>query len=520
MNDFKILRRQICFTLLTWVSANRDKLPVYVLSVFGLAAALVISGLSLAAFSPYAGEIFSNFLIRVGLIINITLAIATACVVAAAFMYNFGAGVNASFFVESTQRLLGRGSGAWTEPDISPDILICTREGETADEYKARLADARNAANDMQIVVALGLRIPNGIIYADGTRKDFAREMPPFQTPEWTEEQMIVPLNTYFVNESWADFTEYVSKFCYYFREYSARVKLRKQNDPAQRNRVFDNMITSLCISAFLLLTATAGAQSAAAVERAIGTGIRNIPEMGSDISYQFEKKTLGRIGNGRSNYVELLRNIPAYRDCCHGSLIAVYKDGDLVAKGVAAGEVTSSAPTDKMRPRGTSAIEPDRVPGFSLADIPDSNSMVSMAEQAKRQIDQIGAIAGQSIRPWWEVVMHALWTAFPFLLIAGAICWLFAGVCAREGIYDLHKYARRALAIIALFVSAILLVNFLLIAVAMGLGPFGLSVVAAFETYIAYRLVTWLVPDFRPARGNMPVSDLRGHYDNPRLPG
>lgn len=519
MNEFKILRRQICFTLLTWVSAKRDRLPVYIFGVFGLAAALVISGVALAAASPYAGEIFSNFLIRIGLLINITLAVATACVVAAAFLYNFGAGVNTEFFSASTQRLLGSSASDWAEPDISPDILICSRAGESGAEFEARFRLAQSEASDMRFVVMIPFRVPDGVIYAGGSRKVFPRENPPFQTDEWTDEQVIVPRNARFVGETIEEYRRYIDGFVFHFREYSARLKLRKQSDPNERWDAFAKMSWGAAV-VLLLSISSLSAQSAAAVEQALGTGIRNIPEMGADISYQFEKKTLGRVGNGRSNYVDLLRNIPAYRDCCHGSLIAVYKDGDLVAKGVAAGEVASSAPTDKMRPRGTSAIEPDRVPGFSLADIPDSNSMVSMAEQAKRQIDQIGAIAGQSIRPWWEVVMHALWTAFPFLLIAGAICWLFAGVCAREGIYDLHKYARRALAIIALSVSAILLVNFLLMAVAMGLGPFGLSVVAAVETYIAYRLVTWLVPDFRPARGNMPVSDLRGHYDNPRLPG
>lgn len=517
MNDFKILRRQICFTLLTWVSANRDKLPVYVLSVFGLAAALVISGLSLAAFSPYAGEIFSNFLIRVGLIINITLAIATACVVAAAFMYNFGAGVNASFFVESTQRLLGRGSGAWTEPDISPDILICTREGETADEYKARLADARNAANDMQIVVALGLRIPNGIIYADGTRKDFAREMPPFQTPEWTEEQMIVPLNTYFVNESWADFTEYVSKFCYYFREYSARVKLRKQNDPAQRNRVFDNMITSLCISAFLLLTATAGAQSAAAVEQAVGAGIRNIPEIGADISYQFEKKTLGRIGNGRSNYVELLKNIPAYRDCCHGALIAVYKDGDLVAKGNAAGEVAANKQAFAMRREEDSAIAPDQVKGF---EFPDSAQSASIAYEISAQSRELSRKASEGIKPWWEMVMNIYWDWFWLILTITAGPWMIARGAAREAFWGIHRYAK-SIVIVTTGISVFLFVtNLMFLAKWAGWPNWALGISAILLCFAGVWAYDHMNPDYTPNPGNT-AGDLRRRYssNNPQLP-
>jgi hypothetical protein len=142
------------------------------------------------------------------------------------------------------------------------------------------------------------------------------------------------------------------------------------------------------------------------------------------------------------------------------------------------------------------------------------------MAEDTKHQIWRATDAAGKGIKPWWDVVMFTLWQVFPFLIILGALSWLFAGVCAREGMYTLHKHARRVLAIDALAVAGVLLVNFLLVAVGMGFGPFALSLIAAGETYAAYVLVTWLVPDFRPAPGNEPRGRAAYFDQSRQLPG
>jgi len=401
------------------------------------------------------------------------------------------------------------GAGAETMPgdyDISPDILMMQGADETHADFVNRLEEAKSSAGHGIWVLALAWRTPVGTIWQTPTKSMlFARNAPPFQNETWTDEQRICPANAVFDTETHAEFDAYVQDFVFYYRKW-APINKATSDDRAEAGRNWLESVrartTAACV-AILLCASGIAAQSAKAVADALGKN-NVVPELHADVSYQFEKKTLGRVGNGKSDYVQLLKNIPAYRDCCHGALIAVYKNGDLVAKGSAAGEVAAK-PAEQMRERGTSAIAPETVPGFTLADIPDSSGMATMAEKAKRQIDQIGTIAGQSIRPWWEVVMHGLWTAFPFLLIAGAIAWLFAGVCAREGMYDLHKQSRRALAVIALAVAAVLLVNFLLIAVGMGFGPLGLSIIAAIETYIAYRLVTWLVPDFTPAAGNEP---------------
>jgi fatty acid desaturase len=144
---------------------------------------------------------------------------------------------------------------------------------------------------------------------------------------------------------------------------------------------------------------------------------------------------------------------------------------------------------------------------------------MADMAEQVRYEIWKATEAAGQGVKPWWDVVMYALWRVFAFLLIALCLSWLFAGVCAKEGMYALHKQSRRAFAVILLSVAAIVLTNFLLMAVSAGFGPLGLTLVAATETFIAYKVVTWLVPDFRPALGNEP---RRGGFDGqyPQLPG
>jgi hypothetical protein len=161
------------------------------------------------------------------------------------------------------------------------------------------------------------------------------------------------------------------------------------------------------------------------------------------------------------------------------------------------------------MRPHSPGAEQRTGAPvQYSL---PDSSAMADMAERARFEVWRATEAVGQGVEPWWGVVMYTLWRVFPLLIVLGGVAWLFAGVCAREGMYTLHKQSRKAFAIIALSVAAVLLVNFLLMAVGMGFGPFGLSMIAAAETYAAYLIVTWLVPDFNPAPGNQPRG--RGYY-------
>lgn len=473
--------------------------------------ALIATGAVLILSHPASGEMMGNALMS-GLLLLISVCFAGF---GAYMAYNIWRSCR-TVFAEEVQRWAAQKelpAQAASALDISPDILVVQRPGEDSAAYACRVEEAVSESGHGVWVLAMAQGEPAGQIWMSPTKAaTFFRNDPPFQSAEWTDDQRIVPLNYTPVGESNAEFMQYVNDFVYYYRMWAP---IRKAADVEQNDggRTWIGHIRAKSAAVLIVLAmACTGlfAQAAAQVEQAIGTGIRNVPLMGADISYQFQKKTLGRIGNGKSNIVELLTAIPAYRDCCYGPLVAVYVDGDLVAKGNATGDVAQNTTTAQaMRPQG-SAIPPERVKGFQM---PDSAGMVTMAERAKRQIDEIGLVAGQSIRPWWEVVMHTLWIAFPFLIIAGAVCWLVAGVCAREGIYDLHKYARRGLAIIALSVAGILLVNFLLIAVSMGMGPLGLPIVAIIETLIAYKLVTWLVPDFTPAYGNEPERDPRRRF-------
>lgn len=486
-----------------YIRIHPDDLRHYLLQAGVLGTGLSLAGLILTMFSPYAGEIVTGYMIRAGWWVNIALvALACVCLVAVA-LWNFGKGVK----IETINTGMLLSSGNWQEPDIRPDILVCNRPGESKEQFAARVQDAKEAASDVCIAVVIPFRLPRAFLYSAGSGKDFARETPPFQGDEWPEEHRFDTVPQYFVYETQEQYRAYLDRFAYFWREYSPKIKVGKQDTVAGRNMAFQKIILTglallfFCIGLF--------SQSAAAVQSA--TAGLPVPEKHADVSYQFEKKTLGRVGNGRSAYADLLRNIPAYRDCCHGSLIAVYKDGELVAKGAAAERVAASS--DPIRPRG-SVVDPATVEGFNL---PDSSSMASMAEQTKYQIDQFGKMAGDGIKPWWDVVMHMLWTLFPFLIIAGAISWFFAGVCAREGMIMLHKRSRHVFAIIAMSVAAIILVNFLLQAIAWGFSPLALSIVAVIETAIAYFVVTWMVPDFRPAIGNEP--ERRNPYNNiPRI--
>lgn len=491
MSKFGILKTQLLFTLLTWVSKNKERLPWYVFGIIALAAVLVITGLALTALSPYAGEIYRNGFIWVGMTIYVFLAVSGLSCLIALFLWNFGKGVTITT-PESMSLLLTAKN--WEEPNIAPDILVCSRAGETKEEYAERLESIRKQANDSRMVVAIPFRIPVGFIYAGNSGKEFGREMPPFQTPAWAPEQMIVPLNTYFVNETEEEYRNYLENFAFYWREYSARIKVLKQDNTIEKNNAFRTIILNTLILLFFAVPSFA--QSGQAVADAVGTRIREIPRQGDDVSFIFEKKTFNRIGNGKSNYVELLKNVPMFRDCCHGALIAVTNGERIIAKGVSAGDVAA----DPMRPHHGSAIPPDQVPGFSLPDSLESADIARRFSDSSRKWSQK---ASEGIKPWWEGIMNAYWDWFWLILIITVGPWIVAKTAAKEGFWDIHRHAKRVVIIttgISVFLFA---TNLMFLAKWAGWPNWALAIAAVIVCVIGVWAYDRLNPDYTPKPGN-----------------
>lgn len=487
------------------INVHPDDLKHYLIQAGVLGMGLALCGLILTMFNPYTGEIVTGYMIRVGWWVNIVLvAQGCICLIALA-VWNFGKGVK----IETINTGMLLSSGNWQEPDISPDVLLCNRPGESKEQFAARVQDAKSAATDVCIAVVIPFRLPRGFMYNDGVGKDFAREEPPFQSDEWPEEHRFDAIPQYYVYETQQQYREYLDRFAYFWREYSPKIKVGKQDTVAARNMAFQKMILTglallfFCIGLF--------SQSAAQVEKA--TSGMTVPEKHADVSYQFEKKTFGRVGNGRSNYADLLRNIPAYRDCCHGSLIAVYKDGELIAKGASVEQVAASS--DPIRPRG-SVVQPETVEGF---EIPDSNETARMIQSIREQSRSASDKTFQVVRPWWSVFVEVYWDWFWLICIITAAPYAIAKLSGDEGFWDLYRPAKRMVLLMTSFSAILLLINVLLLAKENGVPNSVLGFVAVALAVLTPKVLDRMNPDYRPKFGNDRRQDvIKARNDYPQI--
>lgn len=484
----------------------------YIFTAVAVFAGLIFASAAIASRNPAAGEIAASAIITAGL-----WALAALTALFGLFIaYNFlrsGREVWSELMQEIQEQAVPlkiEAGRAWQDRlDISPDIILVPGPAETKEHFVARVEAARKTVTASRWAVVFEPGNPICVIYKPGEEGTvFSRATPPFEPVFAKEIPMPADL---FSTETEQEFRAYVEAFCRFFPEWSPAAKVLE--NPRRAAATVLEVFSPVLIGLLLLVSPGLFAQKAQQVEAALGTRIREIPEAETRIEYEFERGSVFRTADGRRDYVTLLKSLPGYRDGGGGKFISLSAGGRIVCQGEQVQEV---AQRDEMRPY-REAITPrtDAPVSYSL---PDSAGMADAAERAKYEVWRATETIGQGVEPWWGVVMYTLWRVFPFLILAGGVSWLFAGVCAREGMYTLHKHSRRAFAILALSVAAVLLINFLLIAVSMGLGPLGLSMVAAAETGAAYWLVTWLIPDFRPAAGNHPREGGYYNDNNPRL--
>lgn len=519
------LRDLVILHSLTYLSRNRDQYPRYLIGAAAGLASLAILVTWITVTNPALGEIIQG---------------------AAAIAFQLGvAGVSclmvwhmlSLFFVSSRNRWKDNlaeplpqpkqiAATAWQVPDVSPDNLIYARNGETPEQFRERVEVAKDRTTPSSWVLVIPYRKNIAMVYPDPAHVGgyvFARQVGPAGFLDGYEPF----LDTDFLNESPAEYCAYLDWFCARFRDWSTERKLS-----ADPKRAVDTALEIVTKSAaavcfFMLFSVSGFSQSKTRqVDEALGTRIREIPAPGANITFAFNEggkdRYYYRTGDGRRTYVELLQKVQGLGSFNDegGQLVAIQKDGKTIAQAEhvelvnlprgGGNYITNPSQTgDPVRPNplptaGEVAAMPRTDQPVNYA-IPDSATMAGMAERAKYQIWSMGQEAGRGVRPWWEVVMFTLWTCFPFLIVFGAISWFVAKVAAKEGMYDMHKWARYCFAVLALSVGSVLLINCLLFAVYAGVGPFGMTVIAIVETSIAYWVATKLIPDFRPAAGNAP---------------
>ena len=422
----------------------------------------------------------------------------------------------------------------WTQPDISPDILVCG----TDEKAFAVMAESafKQTSHAIWAVIIPPFEKEASIITADkATDFFFDRGNEPFS--DRIQPEAAIPAGLDHIGEDEIMYRKYVTWFCAHYRQWRGAAKLEANKERAKQTMIevieAKAKAVTVVLSFLLFCLPVFGQSKARQVDEVLGTRIREIPEAGEKVTFAFREgskdKYYERTGDGKSEYTDLLQKtsgLVKYNDQ-GGELVAIMKNGEAVAKAAHVERVNEVpkvqspvAPNgavylppnntgDPIRPRGTlqgpdvaNTPVTDDPPRFTM---PSAEESAMMAEHAKYQIWQYGNIAGTVARPWWDVIMTAFWVVYPILIILSIIAWVCARVFSSEGMIREHRVARRSLVMVLLGVAGVLLINAMLFTISLQPGPFVLTVVGAALAGIAYLIVSRLTPNFDPASGNEP---------------
>lgn len=148
-----------------WYSNLNDRQLIYAKTFLCAALGNVVATMVITIMHPAAGEIVQNTLITIGVVINVGLVSMSVVVFVAVAAKSAG-----QLVILETSGIKLLTVGAWKEPDISPDVLIAYRSGETEDEFMSRLQEAANNCGSGKWVLVIPFRYPKGMIYEKPTR--------------------------------------------------------------------------------------------------------------------------------------------------------------------------------------------------------------------------------------------------------------------------------------------------------------------------------------------------------------
>lgn len=475
------------------------------------ALALVIASFILTAMHPAAGEIMRDILIKVGLLINLTLAVFAAVVLLAFVAWGFGKGITIKLTpVDAPARLLP----AVVEP-IDKDEFIILWPGGDKDDWLQKCEQAkeeRAKETTWKWLVFLAYRSTHVTICANEVLT-YQRDEAIFARPEWPNfSGCIAEPRTAFTTETPEQFADFVKRFMPIFREWSPRIKA-EQTPGKVGVPMLEILKHSANIAAlFLLFSVSVFAQSKTRqVDEILGTRIREIPAAGTDVSFIFEgDKTYNRIGDGKSDYTALLQKSPGIGKFNDegGVLIAVTKDGEVIAKAARAERVnaTPSTKAEQMRPVPVDDAPPVAVMDKPAFAVPDSLAVADMMEEGKEGFDYLKSEAWKMVKPVWGFVAYVALSVFPLLFCFAGLFKYFAGTASKEGFYGLsvvgrwirgvHEAASGGTLIICWIITAAFLVNEFLWFVYLGWNLWAMFVLWLPSIWFAKVMTNWFVPN------------------------
>jgi hypothetical protein len=124
---------------------------------------------------------------------------------------------------------------------LGKDILIDSKEGETREQFTSRIEEAKKNITHGVWVVVIAFRNPGGVVITKGESEkiiyssdSFLRETPPYETKDFQGETERKGFR--FSEESFGEYRNYLSRFCFYFPEYAKARKVElKMSDPLEQ---------------------------------------------------------------------------------------------------------------------------------------------------------------------------------------------------------------------------------------------------------------------------------------------
>lgn len=518
-----------------YVAQNRQSIPLLILAAARIALGIVLAFFSLHIISTAYGEIAEEIVLQAGAAVAALAFLVVFIIMAYGLFLSWGH-LRATWHEPQAEKpaklLTAKAAQMWTPPDIFPDILVADFDRVSAFQ---KAEDAKEKASYHKWAVIIPRNSTAGTIRRATPESTilFQRGKEPFA--DIVPHELSLPVGLDHINEDEKQYQQYVTWFCNWYKQWRDTAKLEAKTDRADRT-ILEVMeahakavAAALCF--FLLCLPAFGQSKAQQVDAALGSMNSDVPKRGDEITFIFEEggkeKYYNRTGDGRSEYIDLLRRttgIVRYKDE-GGQLVGITKNGALVARGnmvervnlspstassleAPNGYATQSVTSDPIRPRGAipTAGEIAETPRTDMPmemSFPDSAEMVDRVDRMQYEMYKAGRYANSVIRPWWELFMWAYWDWFWLICIVTGVSWLFASSFATEGFWAVHRNAKIILLGVTVASASIFIVNIILWAKWIGIGPFWLAVITGVLCGSAYWLLIKINPDFRPAPGN-----------------
>jgi len=483
--------------------------------------ALVLSALALSMFSPASAELAASAIRQAGVL--------CALVVLAGYTVLVGVDLigGAREVLKPSEESPAKALPARVPVQVAipPDIMLIQQERETGEAFADRIDRARMAANPSVWVVVIPFRSPVVTVLKSKAEHFFSRGNEPFEISEGEAVPADVIQNV--KSETYAEYVRYVRWFArpHLWPKYSDTAKIEAR--PALET--LTGQMRAASVTLMLILSAVVsgfGQSKARQVDEALGTRIREIPKPGEQVEFVFrengrEKTYMGH-GDGRKEYTEILQSsgtgLARYSDA-GGTLLYVRKSGEVVAKGVAVGDVATgvkspyqfqpSTTGDPVRPRQMPGMEPAQ-PEYQFR-APDSLEIAERLERAKENITGWKEEGWRVVSPVWDFAMW-LFSSIMVLLVCAIILFRYvAQTAANESLVTTYgrvimgrwivsaqqnSAAATLVCTWVIFVTALL--NAFLWMVKAGLPMWLLIPVAFVLEWIASKVTGWIVPNIR----------------------